>query len=92
MCVVNHHDGIVFLRQIAECGQRADVAIHGEDTVGDDELASRLIFNRGELLFGVCNVLMTEDQDLCSRKASAVDNGGVIQFVGDDEVFFAENG
>src|SRR5882724_1250415 len=36
--VVDHHDGTVFFGEVAECGERADVAVHGEDAVGDQEL------------------------------------------------------
>src|SRR5215510_11341729 len=51
MSVVNHHDGVVLFGKVAERGQGTDVTVHGEYAVGDDELASRLIFDGGELLF-----------------------------------------
>ncbi len=37
-------------------------------------------------------VAMAKDFYFGAREASTVDNAGVIQFVGDDEVIFAENG
>ena len=33
--VVHHHDGAVFFSKIAQAGQRANVTVHGEDTVGN---------------------------------------------------------
>jgi len=35
--VVDHHHGVVALRQVADLGQRRDDAVHGEDAVGGDE-------------------------------------------------------
>src|SRR5437588_7949722 len=90
--VVDHHDGIVFFSEVAKGGQGADVTVHGEDTVGDDELASGLVFDRGELLLGVSNIFMAEDQDLGAGKTRAINDRGVVQLVGDDEIFFAKNG
>ena len=64
MRVVDHHDGAVFLGGLAQAGQRADVAIHREDAVGDQQLPSRLVLHAGELLFGVGDVFVTEDENL----------------------------
>ncbi len=91
MGVIHHHDGAVFFRQIAERRQRADVAIHGKYAVGDEQLASGLVFHRSQLLFGVGRVFVTEDQDLGAREPRPINDAGVVQLVGDDEVFFAQN-
>ena len=64
MRVVDHHDGAVFFGEIAEAGQRADVAVHGEDAVGDEQLVAGLVLDAGQLLFGVRDVLVAEDQNL----------------------------
>ena len=39
--VVDHHDGAVLFRQRGQLRQRADVAVHREDAVGDDQLVAR---------------------------------------------------
>ncbi len=49
-----------------------------------------LIFHAGELLFGVSEIFVIEDQNLRARKPRAVDDRRVIELVGDDEIFFAE--
>jgi hypothetical protein len=41
--VVDHHDGAVLLAEIGERADGADVAVHGEDAVGDDELVAGLV-------------------------------------------------
>ena len=37
------------------------------------------------------DVFVTEDEDLCFGEARAVDNRGMIQRVGDDEIIFAQH-
>ena len=91
MGVVDHHDGAVFFGEIAELVDRADVAVHGEDAVGDEELAARLGRDFFEQLFGVGNVFVAENLDLGAGEARAVDDAGVVELVGEDEVFFAED-
>ena len=46
--VVDHHDGAILFGQIAEPGQRADVAIHGENAVAYQQLPTRLLFHAGQ--------------------------------------------
>ena len=89
--VIHHHDGAVLFGEIAQRGQRADIAIHGEDAVGDEQLVTGLIFDGGELLFGVGHVFVAEDQNFRARKPGAVNDAGVVQLVADDEIVFAEN-
>ena len=45
-----------------------------------------------EELFGVGDVFVAEDFDLGAGEAGAVDDAGVVELVGEDEVFFAEDG
>ena len=79
-----------FSASAVNCRQRANVAVHGKDAVGDDQLVAGLVLDRFELLFGVGCVFVAEDFDLRARQACAVDDAGMVQFVGDDEVFFAQ--
>ena len=46
---------------------------------------------RGQPFLGVRDVAMTEDVDFRARETAAVDDAGVVQFVGDDVIFRAEN-
>ena len=90
--IVDHHDGAVLLGEVAQGRQRADIAVHGKDAVGDQQLLSGLIFNAGQSFFGLRHILMLEDEDLGARQPSAVDDRSVVQLVGNDEVVLAENG
>ena len=88
--VVDHHDGAVLFRQRGQLRQCADVAVHGKDAIGDDQLVTGLVLHRFQLLFGVRGILVAEDLDLGARQPGAVDDAGVVQLVGDDEVIFAQ--
>jgi hypothetical protein len=90
MRVVDHHDRAVFLRRLAQSGQRADVAVHREDAVGDQQLFPGLILHAGQLLFGVGNVLVAEDENLRPRKPRAVDDRSMVELVGNDEIVFSQ--
>ena len=90
MGVVHHHDSAVFFCQLSQLRQRANVAVHGEDAVGDDQLAAGLVLDLVQQLFGVGGVLVAEDLDFGAGEPRAVDDAGVVQLVGDDEIFFAQ--
>ena len=62
--VVDHHDGAVLFAERGELVDGADVAVHGEDAVGDDELAAGLVLDLLQQLFAVGDVLVAEDLDL----------------------------
>jgi len=89
--VVDHHDGAVFLGEVGELVDGADVAVHREDAIGDEELATGFVLDFLEKFFGVGNVFVTEDFDLRAREACAVDDACVVELVGEDEVVFAED-
>jgi hypothetical protein len=89
--VVDHHDGSVFFCEVSEFVDGADVAVHGEDAVGDEELAAGFLLDFLKQLFGVGDVFVAEDFDLGFGEARAIDDAGVIQFIGEDEVFFAKD-
>ena len=62
--VVNHHDGSVFLGQFGELVDGTDVAVHGEDAVGDEELLAGLVLDLLEELLSVGDVFVAEYFDL----------------------------
>ncbi len=45
--VVDHHDGAVLFGEIAQRRQRADVAVHGEHAVADQQSLARRSLNAG---------------------------------------------
>src|SRR5579862_394796 len=89
--VVHHHDAVVFFGQVAQLRQRGDVAIHRKDAVGNDEL---LAGEAGVFLqdtVAVFYVLVLKHFDGGAGQTRSINDGGMIQFVGDDQVFFTEH-
>jgi hypothetical protein len=91
MGVVYHHDCAVFFCKRCELIDRADVTVHGEDSVSDQEPVAGLVLNFFEQLFGVSDVFVAEDFDLGFGETSAVDDAGVVELVREDEVVFTED-
>src|SRR5690348_17686368 len=92
MGVVDHHDAIVFFGEVAKLRERSDVAFHGKNAVGDEQLVTVPVFGFFEDALAIGDVFVLENFYGGFGKAAAVDDGGVIEFVGDNEVFFAEDG
>ena len=87
--IVDHHQGVVLVGQIADAGQVGDDAVHRKDAVGGDHAepgAGRLL----ELLLQVGHVVVLVAEPLGLAEPHAVDDAGVVQLVGDDRVFGAE--
>ncbi len=91
MRVVDHHDGAVLFGELGKLVDRADVAIHRKDAIGDQQLAARLVLNLLQQLLGVRHVLVAEHLDLRPREPRAVDDARVVQLIGEDEVVLAQN-
>ena len=45
MRVVDHHDAAVFFGQLDQRGQRRNIAVHGENAVGDEKLAPAAVLD-----------------------------------------------
>ena len=89
--VVDHHDRAIFFGKRGKFVDWPDVAIHGEDAVGDDELAAGLVLDLLQEFFAVSDVFVAEYLDFGAGETGSVDDAGVIELVGEDEVFFAED-
>ena len=76
--VIDHHDGSISFGQIAKLRQRADVAVHGKDAVGDQQLSARLMLDAGQLFLGVADVFVPEDKDFCFGQTCSVDDGSMV--------------
>ena len=85
VAVVHHQKRAVFLGQIADGGQVGDDAVHGKHAVGGDELDARAggLFQPGAQ---IGHVVVLVAQALGLAQAHAVDDRGVVEFVGNDRV------
>ena len=92
MGVVDEDRGTVLLGGLDDAGQRADVAVHGEDAVGhhEDEPVGRaglgVALRRGPREDGAQggHVLVRVDLPARPREAHAVDDRGVVEGVADE--------
>src|SRR5439155_17236327 len=84
--IVDHHDAAEFLGDIAQLWQCADVAVHAEDPVRDEQLALRDGQLRDDLSSGG-GVLVRKYLDGGPAEPAAVDDACVIELVGDDDIF-----
>ncbi len=85
------HEGAVALGEIADLRKLRHVAVHGEDAVGGDQLEARAVGLRLlQLRLQLVHVGIGEAVALRLAEANAVDDGGVVQRVGDDGVLRAE--
>ena len=89
VAVVHHDQSAVFVGQVADALQVGDEAVHGEDTVGGDQLDAA-VFGLFQLGLQVFHVVVLIAQSLGFAQADAVDDGGVVQLVGNDGVLRAE--
>ena len=87
--------GLVAIRDVADAGQRRDVAVHRENAVRDDQdravLAVRaaLVARVAQDLVQAVDVAMREDRARRLGHAHAVDDRGVIELITDDQVVLA---
>ena len=87
MRVVHHHDRAVPFGRLGQPGQRADIAVHREHAVGDQQLAPGHRIQLAQDLLRRGHILVREHVDLGPRQPAAVDDAGVVQLVADDVVF-----
>ena len=87
--VVDHDQSAELVSQIADALQVGNVAVHGEDAVCSDQLDAAILslFQLSAQIFHVV-VLVTESLSLA--ETDAVDDGGVVQLVGDDCIIGTE--
>jgi len=79
--VIHHHRGAVMIGQAAQFRQLDDVTLHAEHAVHYNEFARcRIDFPKAAFQSG--HVLVGEPHEFAQRKLTALDDAGVIVFVG----------
>ncbi len=89
VALVHHHQGVIFLCQVANLVHRSHIAVHREHAVGDDD-AEALLLSRLELFLQVRHVGIGIAIALCLAQAHAVDDAGVVQGIADDGILVGE--
>jgi hypothetical protein len=88
--IVDHHDAAELIGHVAQLRQRAQVSVHAEDAVGNQEHASVPARQFGDDPAGGTGVTMRKDLDRRPAEPRSVDDAGVIQLIRHDEVIAAE--
>ena len=88
VAVVHHHHGAVLLGEIADARQIGDIAVHGEDAVGDHELEP-CVGGLSQFCFEVRQVRVGVTVTAGLAETDAVNDRGMVQGVADDGVLFA---
>jgi len=91
MSVVHHHDAIIFFSEVTKGRQVGDVAVHRKYAVGDEELLAVPVFSFLQNALAIGRVFMLEDLDRRLGQAAAVNDGGVVELVGDDQIILAKD-
>ena len=84
MSLIDHDARAIVLRELGQCLERGDVSIHREHRVGHDQtpalaLATAALTAHAPL--EMLDVAMAVDHDLSARKATSVDDRGVVELV-----------
>jgi hypothetical protein len=82
--LINDENGAVKGSEAAKLAKIGGVAVHAEVALGDDPMAIR---RAAEGLADTLEVEVGDDVDGGFAETAAVDDGGVVEGVGDDEVF-----
>src|SRR2546422_7382275 len=90
--IVHHHDAPVLFGQCDKLREWGDVPVHRKDAGGDQELAALAAFELLQSFFAGLDVLVGKDFDLGAGEPAAVDDGGVVELVGDNHVVASEDG
>src|SRR5664280_2326780 len=86
MRIIDHGDGVVFLRELHNTRKRSNVTIHAEDTVRDNQLGALILLMLLEFLFQACHITMLEGYDLRLAQSASIDDAGMVQLVAEDKV------
>ena len=86
MGLVHDQQGLRIRADLGQLAERSAVSVHGEDGVGDDELATR---RRPQQAGDRADIAVRVDLDARPGKAATVDDRGVVQGIREDQVLGA---
>ena len=89
--LVDHQARAEALAQVADLGQRRDVALHREDAVDHDEDAAAVVGGALEHALELVHAVVAEGAQLGAAEQAAVEDRRVVAGVGDDGVGGAED-
>ena len=84
--IIHHHQGFVLFGEIANALEIGDVAVHGKDAVGSDHAEAGPGGFR-QLGLKIRHVVVAVAQTPALGKAHAIDDAGMVEFIGNNGVF-----
>src|SRR3989339_603474 len=90
MRIINHRNCPEFIGNLYNLRQRRNISLHTEYTVGDNKPTLGILFF-GNLRFKVFRIAVPIPHDLGLRKASAINNTCMIEFVREDNITIAND-
>ena len=87
--LIDHNEGIVFLRQFVDLIQRTYIAVHGENAVGSDD-AEALCLCLFEFGLEVRHVAIRIAIAHRLTETHAVDDGSMVEGIRDDRILFGQ--
>lgn len=89
--IVYHHDTTILLSEAHQLRQRCNIALHGKHAVSDEQPVARSVLDFLQDFLTGFDVLVGKDLDLGARKPAAVNQGGVVELIGYDNVVLGED-
>ncbi len=89
VCLVHHDGGVVLVLQLNDFGQLAQIALHGEDAVDDNQFDA-LGCATLEDTFQVGHVVVLVSQLGGKTQTAAIHYGGMVAVVADDIIVLAQ--
>ena len=89
VALVDHDECIVLLGKVTDAVDRSDIAVHGEDTIGDND-AEALGLCLLEAVLKLLHVGIGVAVALGFAEAHTVDDGGMVECIADDGIFLGE--
>jgi len=90
--VVNHHDGAGIFRNVAEAGQRPMSPSMEKETPSLISISCRdRLLRLGSCSSAWATSFMAKDRIFALESRAAVDDRGVIERIGNDEIVFAQD-
>lgn len=91
VAVVKVNEGLVFVRELMNSGEIGDHAIHGKGTIaGDEFVPTTSLIGSLELFFEILEVVVCVAVSLRLAEADAINDGGVVERIGDDGIVSGE--
>ena len=89
MTVINHDESAVFISKIANRRKVCNKAIHGKYAIGCNQLDAAILCSF-ELSTEIVHIVVLITEPLGLAETYAVNDAGMVQFIGDNSIFLAE--